>query len=1305
MPAEGKEFCLTGISLEYIPGEDERDSGFSISNIVFISEDSEQTLPLILSSEDHWFTKDGISTISSTQAESWNVVLQDEGLEDIALAFMTRERLFGEVLAAEQALYGKSKRLELQNLSMRAGRWCLLWKIKAIDARKMRDDDSVSSIQNKDPVNLDDNVKVITALSEACESSKHDHRLLESHLDSLIPLLREHVLPSAAPWSLVPLGSALRSLQRATEVIVKDATTYPPSSRIEMLPCFTALLLKKRWKQTYALEDLNNAISQHQLVASHPQCLHLRRHRPAAIHARDEAILVEDDRPSLAAMPSPDPIARSANLYFRRYQKLGRTSDLNKSLALQQRVVGSTLPEDPSYGDALGDLARYSRPRIGAYAESDIDEALTTASRGLAATRKYSNVYFFHEYLQALAFFRRFGLSRSTEHLDSAASVMLQSRCHTLSSCRLKEGMGRFVGDLGTCFQALCEPGSSEYTHKAVACLQKYVAIANTPRAYHQLGRALVLRYCFDGSTNDLEGAIEALSTSIQTSERGGGHADPEVLMELATAFKLDDVKNVNVGRNAQAMDLVHQVLLCSQEHEPVHHEALELLTELKFRRAMWQRLSIYASSASQEELQKADFAFSLDLSEIEEILRWLSILNPDGHPPMEKKLVLSRIWLDSGTRHIADVIDNTQTHYRDDPSFMHQALSLLCAVSAEPNHHDLSIQEARLAALDKSVDLETRFKWAYHWVQACSGEDDAEQRLEAYNHVIELVATLAGLGQRISERHRRIAESVTGIWDLKPGPSFMTESWAVAQLPLEAAAHALQCHRVDKALEWLEQGRCLVWNQLQTLRIPLETLEARDPELAHRVQAVSKVLEGGEVESVPRDGGEDLGFLEEVALAEDSAAQARARRDWDDLLEQTRLIPGFENFLRPTQCSTLLQDLPEQGPVVILNADQLRCDAIVLCKGIEEPLLVPLPQISYKKAEAMQQRLKNELISDRLRLRNTMSDRAEEGTSGEDEKDDEGCAADRGLRKVQTRSIEAILKDLWVAVVKPVLDSLAFNTKMTMPTTRIWWCPTGPFSFLPIHAAGIYGPGASSECLADYAVSSYTPTVSALTTRVRETRERKTGSSRLLLVCVPEAEGKGLPLIPGTTAEVQALRSLSAVNDIDCITLEGEEATSKRTMDEIANCNIIHLACHASQNVTDPVKSSFYLQDGRLELSTIIKAELEHADLAFLSACQTGAGDEKLSNEAVHLAAGVLAAGFRGTVATMWAIKDFHAPKVSEDFYRYLIEECGGMEGGINGENAAYALHYATQQLRKRLGKSTRESLLAWVPYVHYGL
>ncbi|KAJ6550502.1 hypothetical protein B0H10DRAFT_1968888 [Mycena sp. CBHHK59/15] len=42
----------------------------------------------------------------------------------------------------------------------------------------------------------------------------------------------------------------------------------------------------------------------------------------------------------------------------------------------------------------------------------------------------------------------------------------------------------------------------------------------------------------------------------------------------------------------------------------------------------------------------------------------------------------------------------------------------------------------------------------------------------------------------------------------------------------------------------------------------------------------------------------------------------------------------------------------------------------------------------------------------------------------------------------------------------------------------RFWWCPTGSFSFLPIHAAGIYDEKAMGESASDYVISSYTPTV-----------------------------------------------------------------------------------------------------------------------------------------------------------------------------------------------------------------------------------
>ena len=50
------------------------------------------------------------------------------------------------------------------------------------------------------------------------------------------------------------------------------------------------------------------------------------------------------------------------------------------------------------------------------------------------------------------------------------------------------------------------------------------------------------------------------------------------------------------------------------------------------------------------------------------------------------------------------------------------------------------------------------------------------------------------------------------------------------------------------------------------------------------------------------------------------------------------------------------------------------------------------------------------------------------------------------------------------------------------------------------------------------------------------------------------------------------------------------------------------------------------------------MKKRLPKVQLAFLSACQTSVGDKSLSEEAVHLAAGMLAVGYRGVIATMWS-------------------------------------------------------------------
>jgi len=168
-----------------------------------------------------------------------------------------------------------------------------------------------------------------------------------------------------------------------------------------------------------------------------------------------------------------------------------------------------------------------------------------------------------------------------------------------------------------------------------------------------------------------------------------------------------------------------------------------------------------------------------------------------------------------------------------------------------------------------------------------------------------------------------------------------------------------------------------------------------------------------------------------------------------------------------------------------------------------------------------------------------------------------------------------------------------------------------------------------------------------------------------------------------------------------ETLSLEGEAATLDRVKQEMEAYSSIHFACHASQNIVNPLKSGFYLHDGRLELGDVMKQRGSHCEFAFLSACQTSTGDERLSEEAVHLAAGMLAVGYRGVVATMWSIKDKYGPLVAEGFYKYLAEK--GATGELHANGAADAIHHAIQSIRETIG-DTEQGLLTWVPYVHFG-
>jgi CHAT domain-containing protein len=254
----------------------------------------------------------------------------------------------------------------------------------------------------------------------------------------------------------------------------------------------------------------------------------------------------------------------------------------------------------------------------------------------------------------------------------------------------------------------------------------------------------------------------------------------------------------------------------------------------------------------------------------------------------------------------------------------------------------------------------------------------------------------------------------------------------------------------------------------------------------------------------------------------------------------------------------------------------------------------------------------------------------------------------------------------------------------------RIWWCATGPLAFLPIHAAGIYSPDAIDSQISEYVISSYTPTLLAL---LKSSSHPMDASFRLLSVIQPSAPG--VSAIPNTKQELENIQQ--RLGNREHVVLNGHQGTKQRVMKAMLDSHWLHLACHGAQRRDEPTKSALILEDGHLTLEEIIKLDLPKAEFAFLSACQTTTGDESLSDEAVHIAGGMLLAGYRGVVATMWSIEDELAPEVADEFYRRIMED------GERPDNrkAAEALHYSVEKLRKKGGIP----LISWIPFVHMGV
>ena len=188
-------------------------------------------------------------------------------------------------------------------------------------------------------------------------------------------------------------------------------------------------------------------------------------------------------------------------------------------------------------------------------------------------------------------------------------------------------------------------------------------------------------------------------------------------------------------------------------------------------------------------------------------------------------------------------------------------------------------------------------------------------------------------------------------------------------------------------------------------------------------------------------------------------------------------------------------------------------------------------------------------------------------------------------------------------------------------------WCPTGLFSFLPFHAAGCYDDDINIECASDYFISSYIPTIGVLLTQ-----DSPPSTERFKMMAVIQSQ-----TLSSTRMELEKIERHVSSDLLVKFGILGATASVEAVATKLSDVAIVHFACHGTQHQYNPLNSGLKLEDGWLSVSRIMKEKIPNGALAFLCACETALGVEKLPDEAMSLGACLLFSGFRRVVATMW--------------------------------------------------------------------
>lgn len=964
-----------------------------------------------------------------------------------------------------------------------------------------------------------------------------------------------------------------------------------------------------------------------------------------------------------------------------RFTLFGSNEDLRKAVDATEMAVNLTPPDSPNWPGRIDDLGQ----RLGERSEHDIsEEDLDQAIKCFEMAVDAGAALTSHGQDGMLSnlgghLVKRFQFSGMVKDLDRSVEVLEEAlkkpSSNRTTRCSILNNLAMALGEVYE------HHGTERDLDRAIE-LQRIALDANPAGCHHDgadwagkgnLGLWLFQRALRTGSIEDSIRSIDAMREAIKGLPED--HTSrPSLLLRLATSLETLSQRRSSLNDLDEAIELAREAVSYIPPGHHLRMTSINVLASILGSRAKSHLWSPGAQDSP--EPQSGDL-----FAEAIAIMRSSISTTKERHIERPKWLInlgslLGSRFEQSTSKSVDDINDAIK--------FSRQAV-------------EISPRES----LPRLMSLQYLGAWLlvrYRQIGVVEDETDAldcfQEGLKSQNGVpflrVDMARNAAGILAARSnwkEADQLFEEAISLFPSMTPRSLQHIDNQDMlanfAGLASTAAAVALNAGRsAFDSLKLLELSRGVIASLLLDVRGDISDLKEQHPSLATEFLSLRN-----ELDSVP-DIRDSMNTSRDLSIWElRDRKRRKTEKKFGDLIKKIQSLSGFRHFCG-TPGEVELKAAAGAGPIAVINVSPHRCDAFLIEK--DSIRVLELPDLAW-----------DEVLQRRRTLQRSL--------------------------KGHHIDMAALLEWLWTSITRPCLDALNFTSPISSGNTaewpRIWWIPTGPLIQFPLHAAGRHWQG-GGETVLDRVMSSYALSLRTLIHGRRyrlPTGPARSSNNRALLLAMsttPGLERDGR--LRWAQKEVDMLAALCPELNLQAITPEPRKDV---ILNDLQSCKVFHFAGHGQSYPAEPDQSCLLLQDWQTSPLTVAefrdsrpRDQAARPFLGYLSACSTGASDEKgLADEGIHLISSLQLAGFRHVVGTLLEVSDQHCVKMAEVFYETLRDR------GMTDEAVCQGLHRATRELRDRSlkGKSghrkafciddgvTRGTLMDyhWVPYVHFGV